>query len=707
MVSPVLTQRTYLNDLNARQKEAVLATEGPVLVLAGAGTGKTRTLTARLAHILATERAWPSQVLAVTFTNKAAQEMRGRVEAAIQVHVPWLGTFHALCARLLRRHAEAAGLQANFTILDTADQERLLKELIRDANIDEKRWPARHLATVIERWKNLGLEPAEISKEDSELYAHGQGQKLYTSYQERLRELNAADFGDLLLLSVRLLRDHRSILEESRKRFKYILVDEYQDTNTVQYLWLRLLAQGRCNICCVGDDDQSIYGWRGAEVNNILRFESDFPGAQIIRLEENYRSTPHILKAASAVIAANKARLGKTLWTKETQGQPLILHTVLDEKEEARIVGGEIESLLRQGHRPCEIAILVRASSQMRAFEERFLETGLGYRVVGGLRFYEREEIRDANAYLRLAVRPQDDLAFGRILNKPRRGLGTASQQAIHTYARAQGLSLFAAAGNIPEKTLRPQARKALAAFLEMVQNWHDSRQEPHVMLAQRILEESGLLRMWEEDQSPEAPGKLENLRELLGSLKEYGGLEEYLEHIALMMEMLQEGEDRVNLMTMHAAKGLEFDTVFLPGWEEEMFPNARALAEDEERGGQTALEEERRLAYVALTRARQRVYLLHALHRRFFHEYRHPLPSRFLESLPPDCLERCGPSRPMGERIGAPPSEDSPGAWHIGQKVHHTLFGTGAIVAVEGDHLTIGFPSGTKTILSTFVEET
>ena len=671
-----------------------------MLVLAGAGTGKTKTLTARLAHILATKRAWPSQVLAVTFTNKAAQEMRERVEAATHAYVPWLGTFHALCARILRHHGEAVGLQPNFTILDTADQERLLKELIREENIDEKRWPARQLATVIDRWKNLGLESFQIPQEDSD-YAHGQGQRLYGLFEERLRALNAVDFGDLLLLCVRLLRENHEILENFRERFRYILVDEYQDTNTVQYLWLRLLAKGRSNICCVGDDDQSIYGWRGAKVNNILRFESDFSGAQIIRLEENYRSTPPILKAASALIAANKTRLGKNLWTKKNKGQPLVLHTVIDEKEEAQMVAKQIRCFLEEGHTPSEIAILVRANFQMRVFEDCFLEKELAYRVVGGLRFYEREEIRDANAYLRLALRPQDDLALQRVLNKPRRGLGQASQKAIYAYARAQKLSLFDAAKNLPEETLRPKSRKALTDFLEKIQNWHDSLQKPHVMLAQRILEESGLFHMWEQDQSPEAPGKLENLKELLGSLKQYKNFEKYLEHIALMIERSEDGKDRVNLMTMHAAKGLEFDTVFLPGWEEELFPHARALSEDKSRDGEAtlaALEEERRLAYVALTRARKRIYLSCALHRRFFHEYRHNPPSRFLKDLPSDCLERHGPSPPMEK-----PSHSD---WYVGQTVRHDLFGTGSVTAVEGDHLTVCFSDSTKTILSAFLEK-
>ncbi|MDO9127491.1 MAG: UvrD-helicase domain-containing protein, partial [Parvibaculum sp.] len=504
----------YLEGLNAEQREAVEALDGPVLVLAGAGTGKTRVLTTRLAHLLATRKAWPGQILAVTFTNKAAREMRDRIGALIGGVVEgmqWLGTFHALGAKILRRHAELAGLRSDFTILDADDQMRLMKQIIVAEGIDEKRWPARQLAAHIDGWKNRGLTPDKVPAGEAHAFANGKGGELYAAYQARLKVLNAADFGDLLLEVLRLFQEHPEVLAEYQDRFKYMLVDEYQDTNVAQYLWLRLLAQKHRNICCVGDDDQSIYGWRGAEVDNILRFEKDFPGAKVIRLERNYRSTSNILGAASGLIAANEQRLGKTLWTEanDNEGDPIKIASYWDGEEEARAIAEEVEQLQRNGHLLRDMAILVRASFQMREFEDRFINLGIPYRVVGGPRFYERAEIRDANAYLRLIAQGDDDLAFERIVNKPRRGLGDVALQTIHRLARAEGISLFRASKMlIGSEELKPAARRALASFIEQVDRWRALVPGmPHTELAEIVLDESGYTEMWQNDKSADAPG--------------------------------------------------------------------------------------------------------------------------------------------------------------------------------------------------------
>ena len=572
----------YLDALNPEQRAAVETLDGPVLVLAGAGTGKTRALTTRIGHILALGKARAYEILAVTFTNKAAREMRQRVEALVgegAQAMQWLGTFHAISAKILRRHAELVGLKPNFTILDVDDQIRLLKQVLRAENIDDKRWPARALAMRIDGWKNRGLTPAQVPAGDAESFANGKGAALYALYQERLKVLNAVDFGDLLMESLRLFRDNPDVLADYQRRFKYILVDEYQDTNIAQYLWLRLISQrapGKQNVCCVGDDDQSVYGWRGAEVENILRFEQDFPGAKVVRLERNYRSTGHILAAASHLISHNEGRLGKTLFTDGGEGEKPTLTGVWDSQEEARSIGEDIEQLSRKDHSLEEIAILVRASFQMREFEERFVEIGLPYRVIGGPRFYERLEIRDALAYLRCVAQPADDLAFERIINTPKRGLGDATLQMLHEYARREAIPLMQAARVLVEsEELKPKPRGALRGLIGDFDRWRtliDSK--PQHELAEQVLDESGYTEMWRSDKTPEATGRLDNLKELVRAMEAFPDLESFLEHVSLVMEADSAvDQERVSIMTLHGAKGLEFETVYLPGWEEGLFP--------------------------------------------------------------------------------------------------------------------------------------
>ena len=641
----------YLDGLNPEQREAVEALEGPVLVLAGAGTGKTRVLTTRIAHILATGRAYGSQILAVTFTNKAAREMKTRigtlVGGAIEA-MPWLGTFHSIGVKILRRHAELVDLKSGFTILDTDDQLRLLKQVIEAEGLDKDRWPARQLAGLIDSWKNRGLTPERVPAGESFAFAAGKGAALYAAYQKRLKELNAADFGDLLLETLRLFMQHPDILADYHRRFRYILVDEYQDTNIVQYLWLRLLAQGSPNVCCVGDDDQSIYGWRGAEVDNILRFEQDFPGARIIRLERNYRSTGHILAAASGLIAANKGRLGKTLFTDGETGDKVTVMGVWDDEEEARAITRDIEEARSAGHPLNQIAILVRASFQMRAFEDRFVTTGLPYRVIGGPRFYERAEVKDALAYLEVTHNPSNDLKFERIVNVPKRGLGDTSVERIHALARARGVPLFHAAREIVETEELPgKARKSLRDLVDAFGRWQGLIESmKHTELAELILDESGYTAHWQADKSPQAQSRLENLKELVRFMHEFETLESFLEHVSLVMDTEQGDDgDRVSLMTLHAAKGLEFNTVFLPGWEEGLFPHQRSLDESGEKG----LEEERRLAYVGITRARRRAKVSFAQNRRTRGLYQSAIPSRFVDDLPERHVEVIETKSPFG----------------------------------------------------------
>jgi len=714
--------------------------------------GKTAALTARLAHLIATRRAWPSEILAVTFTNKAAREMKERVGRIIGEAVegmPWLGTFHAIGAKMLRRHAELVGLQSNFTILDTDDQIRLLKQVIQLADLDEKRWPARQLGGLIDQWKNKGLTPKDIDAGESERFAGGRGGELYQIYQERLKALNACDFGDLLLHVLTILKTHRDVLEQYQLRFKYILVDEYQDTNAVQYLWLRLLAQRAKNICCVGDDDQSIYSWRGAEVTNILRFEQDFPGAKIVRLEQNYRSTPHILATASGLIGHNGGRLGKTLWTQLNDGEKVDVIGVWDGPEEARRVGEMIEVHQRAGGSLDDAAILVRAQFQTREFEDRFIAIGLPYRIVGGFRFYERAEIRDALAYLRLVNQPADDLAFERIVNQPKRGLGDKAIAKLQTLARAESLPLsHAAARIIDSDELTPQARRALSGFVADLASWRDrARDLPHPDLARAILDESGYTAMLQADKSAESAGRLENLNELVRAMEEYETLGAFLEHVSLVMDNdAAADEQKVTIMTIHAAKGLEFDRTFLVGWEEGVFPSQRSLDE----GGLKSLEEERRLAYVAITRARRRCTILHAANRRIYGQWTSSIPSRFIAELPeanissettmsggeslwranwseqsdPFAHLQRGTGRGPGwqravsggysaqptrivEARGSAVSLGNKGRSDVsvGLRIFHTKFGYGTIAEIEGNKLEIDFEqAGRKRVLDSFV---
>ena len=643
------------------------ATEGPVLVLSGAGTGKTRVLTTRLAHIIASGLAAPWQVLAVTFTNRAAREMKDRLTAMIgpATEQIWLGTFHAVALRMLRRQPDCVALRPNFTVLDADDQLRLLKQIVQDDGLDPKRHSVQGLMAMVQRWKDRGLTPDQVTPEPAEPLPAARLITLYRRYQERLLALNAVDFGDLLLHALTLFKTHPDVLTDHQNRFRYILVDEYQDSNVAQYLWLRLLARPRYNICCVGDDDQAIYSWRGAEVDNILRFEKDFPNARVIRLERNYRSRPHILKAASGLIEHNKNRLGKALFSgvsageetpwEESREKKVLVRGVWNDLREAEVVVEEIDSDHLRGRSFNQMAILVRASFQTRMFEERLIVLAIPYRIIGGVRFYERQEIRDAIAYLRVIVQPDDDLAFERILNVPKRGLGPATVRALHVLARAEGGSLQAAAERL--LTTPKTARASLRTLMESLAAWRIAATIlPPAGLVARVLEESGYTAMlWHAEHTPDAPTRLENLKELVRAVGGFEDLVEFLEHVSLVMEIDPGAEDdRVTLMTLHAAKGLEFDAVFLPGWEEGLFPHQRAL----DGGGAKALEEERRLAYVGLTRARHKVMISFAANRRVYNQILSAIPSRFLDEIPPDAVERhsdsgvyAGPRRPR--RIG------------------------------------------------------
>ena len=753
----------YLDGLNAEQRAAVEQTEGPLLVLAGAGTGKTRVLTTRIAHILASGKAWPSQILAVTFTNKAAREMRERIGKLIGPGVEgmtWLGTFHSIGVKILRRHVELVGLKSGFTILDTDDQIRLLKQVIEAGGIDKERWPARQLAGLIDGWKNRGLTPPNVPAGEAFAFAAGKGKELYAAYQARLKDLNACDFGDLLLECLRLFREHPDVLADYQKRFRYILVDEYQDTNVAQYMWLRLLAQGASNVCCVGDDDQSIYGWRGAEVDNILRFDKDFPGARVIRLERNYRSTGHILAAASGLITKNDGRLGKTLFTDGELGSKVTVSNFWDDEAEARSIGDDIENLQRAKHHLNEVAILVRASFQMRVIEDRFITLGVPYRVIGGPRFYERQEIKDAIAYLEIVANPANDLKFERIVNVPKRGLGDTTVKRIHLLARARSISMYQAARELVETDeLATKARKSLYGLLQSFELWRgriDAMR--HTDLAEQILDESGYTAMWQADKSPQAQSRLENLKELVRFMHDFENLAGFLEHVSLVMDA-DKGQDgeRVSLMTLHAAKGLEFSTVFLPGWEEGLFPHQRALDES----GKAGLEEERRLAYVGITRAKRMAKISFAQNRRARGLYQSAIPSRFVDELPEthvDVVESQSPYGGIPQSFGygnsygasrfdkAKPEPfastyQTPG-WQRAQKwasnsdnkkprgpltldgelvaassasvpniktgtrVRHEKFGDGTVTLVDGNKLTIDFDDGeAKRVVASFVD--
>lgn len=712
------------DSLNDQQRQAVESIYGPVLVLAGAGTGKTRVLTTRLAHILNQGYAYPSQILAVTFTNKAAAEMRERVAQLIgrSAEGLWLGTFHALAVKILRRYGELLGLRSDFTILDTDDQLRLIKQILQYHNIDEKKHPAKLVSIVVNRWKDRGLAPHKVSK--AEQAGSPLLLKIYQEYQQRLLTLNAVDFGDLLLHSLTLFLEHPEVLQHYQQQFRFILVDEYQDTNVAQYLWLRLLAQGHGNICCVGDDDQSIYAWRGAEIGNILRFEQDFPGATVIRLEQNYRSTPHILGAASGLIKRNSGRLGKTLWTERDIGDKVIVRGTWDSEVEARVIADDIETRQRQGEKLLSMAILVRAGFQTREFEDRLLVLGIPYRVIGGLRFYERQEIRDALAYLRLLNQLDDGLAFERIINTPRRGIGTATLQQIHKYAREQQISLPRAAILLTETDeIRGTARTGLKRFFTDIDRWRQKLEiEPHAEVVQMVLEESGYIDMWRQDKSADAPGRLENLKELIRALEEFPSLQDFLEHVSLVMENTQQSnEDMISLMTLHAAKGLEFDTVYLAGWEEGLFPHQRSLDES----GVEGLEEERRLAYVGITRAKRNATISYALNRRTYQGWQASRPSRFINELPKEHVTLIQPNGREATQTTSSsyrPSHFTSTANRVieaeftveidhniekNDRVFHQKFGYGRVVFVDGNQLHIHFEtSGLKKIMANFVEK-
>ncbi len=760
----------YLAGLNPEQKEAVEALDGPVLVLAGAGSGKTRVLTTRLVHLLATGRAKPWQILAVTFTNKAAREMKERVAHMLgpaSEGLQWFGTFHSIANQILRRHCELVGLRSSFTILDTDDQIRLIKQVLEAARVDEKRWPARLFAGIVDSWKNRALSPRRVDAHMAKSFADGRAAELYQTYQDRLKTLNCCDFGDLLLHNITIFQQHPDILEDWRGRFRFLMVDEYQDTNTAQYLWLRLLAQGTKNLCVVGDDDQSIYGWRGAEVDNILRFERDFPGAKVVRLERNYRSTAHILGAASGLIAANSGRLGKTLWTEAEGGEKVEVRGVWDGETEARQVSELIEDWRRNGRKYSECAILVRASWQMRAFEERFIQLGLPYRVIGGPRFFERAEIRDAHAWLRLVHQPDDDLAFERVVNNPRRGVGESSLQKLQIFARARGVSLCQAAdfhGGADE--VRGVARTGLNRFLTDLSRWRKQATSlPLPELAEIVLEESGYVEMLQAEKTPQSQSRLDNLKELVEAMRSFDSLSGYLEHVQLVMDLDRPGaDDEVEIMTLHAAKGLEFPLVFLPGWEEQVFPSQRSVDEN----GIKGLEEERRLAYVGLTRARERAVILFSANRQIYGRWQNVLPSRFIDEIPEAHVEAVSETGFFGQRgpatiaepavtggydspgwrrltenrgqdfapsggrttnghtfggrppilegragrVEAPsgkstgPKSTGPGGIKIGARVFHIKFGYGRVREIEGDKLTIAFDkAGEKKVLANFVE--
>lgn len=727
----VVAPPDYLSGLNAAQYAAVVETEGPVLVLAGAGTGKTRALTARLAHLLATRKAWPSEILCVTFTNKAAREMQERIGRLIGGAVegmPWLGTFHSVAARMLRRHAELVGLTSRFTIIDTDDQIRVIKQVFEASNLDEKRFPARQFAGQLDHWKNRGWLPAELPDSENDSYGKYKMRELYALYQARLAALNVCDFGDLLLHLIHIYKTYDDVLHSWQERYHYILVDEYQDTNSAQYLWLRLLAQRRKNICCVGDEDQSIYGWRGAEIANILGFERDYPGAKIIRLEQNYRSTGHILGAAGHLIAANASRLGKTLWTADSAGVPVEVVSVWDGTQEAQNVAQRIDALVRQGHSHADMAVLVRATHQTREFEDRFAALAIPYRIVGGQRFYERAEIRDAIAYMRIVAQPADDLAFDRIVNVPKRGLGDKSLQRVRQFAREQKLPMLVAAQQlVGSDELGAAARRSLGTLVQDIFRWQQSiaNRSPAEVL-RMVLEESGYTAMWQADKSPEAPGRLENLSELARAMEEFASLEAFLEHVALVMDNdAARDEAKVTVMTLHAAKGLEFAAVFLVGWEEGLFPSQRALDEK----GIVALEEERRLAYVGITRARLTCTISHAANRRIYGQWQSAIPSRFLAELPDEHVLRTSmlgrqqlspaadpfahlsrqtrggnwvrpPVSPVSMRVNSPAR-----VFKNGERVFHDKFGYGIVREIDGDKLRIAFDvAGEKFVVASFV---
>ena len=731
-------------DLNDSQKEAVKNLDGPLLVLSGAGTGKTRVLTARLANLLYSNKTKPWNILAVTFTNKAAKEMRIRLESLIgpSANSVWLGTFHSIAARILRENAEVVGLNSNYTIITPDDQIRLLKQIMIDQEIDIKKFTPKAMSNLISSWKDKGYKPDDINQSDNDFFANGKAINIYKSYQSRLVTLNSADFGDLLLYNLTIFTEHSDILQKYQSKILFFLVDEYQDTNTIQYLWLKLFANKSQNICCVGDDDQSIYGWRGAQVGNILKFEKDYTSAKVIKLEENYRSTGRILEAANSIIANNKERLSKKLKTSSGDGDKINLISVWDGVEEAKITSLEIENLHSLGFRYDQIAVLVRAGHQTRYFEERFVDIGIPYKVIGA-KFYERLEIRDALAYLRVVQQPNDDLALERIINVPKRGLGTSTTSLIHSYAKNNNISFFSASQELLlTDELRPNVKRTLQNLINQFIDWNNHNKEiSHTDLALKVLEESGYIGHWQNENSIEGEGRLENLKELINAMSGFDNLSGFLEHISLVMDGDNEAEaGEVSLMTLHAAKGLEFDAVFLPGWEEGMFPSQRSIDEL----GLSGLEEERRLAYVGITRAKKRLFITFAANRQIHGLWQGSIPSRFISELPkkiineniegnlgadvssynqidfdlPSKNSSYGPGFIRAKQNGikslnvyknSPFEKSLPSPnlnLNVGQRVFHQKFGMGLIISSDGDKLNINFDkAGEKKVVSSFVK--
>ena len=633
----------YLKNLNDAQKKAVLSLEGPILIVAGAGSGKTKVLTSRIAHIIKNKNAFPNQILAVTFTNKAAKEMHTRVSKILgssAIGLSWLGTFHSICAKLLRKHASAVHLKSNFTIVDTDDQIRLIKNICKAENIDVKQLAPRYIIAIIDKWKNKGLYPNEVKINKKDIYEKNI-LPVYKIYQQKLVELNACDFGDLILHSVKILEKYKDIREIYTKNFKYILVDEYQDTNYIQSKWLNLLAERNRNICCVGDDDQSIYSWRGAEIKNFLEFDKIYEDTKIIRLEQNYRSTENILTVASSLISNNQNRVGKTLKSTMETGELIKLNCYKNGKDEAVGISDEIEKV-KKDFSLNNIAILVRAIFQTREFEERFLKIGLPYRILGGIKFYERAEIKDCIAYLRLIYQDQDDLAYERIVNNPKRSIGESTIKLIHEFSKTHRLSLENSSRKMIEKNLiKPKAKIGLNLFLDMISKWRDDlkiKKLNHVKLLQIVLDESGYSAMLKNKKDLENENRLENIKELLSAMKEFDNLESFLDHVSLATSIDQDWEgEKINMMTIHAAKGLEFDVVFLPGWEEGLFPHQKSIEEK----GHNGLEEERRLAYVGITRAKKNAIISFSMNRFYQGDWIDSMASRFIEELPEDNLEK------------------------------------------------------------------
>ncbi len=633
----------YLENLNEAQKQAVLSLDGPLLIVAGAGSGKTKVLTSRIAHIIKNKKAFPNQILAVTFTNKAAKEMQDRVSKILgssAVGLSWLGTFHSICAKLLRKHASAVNLNSNFTIVDTDDQIRLIKNICKAENIDTKQLAPRYVIAIIDKWKNKGLYPSEVKVNPKDIYEKTI-LPVYKIYQHKLTELNACDFGDLILHSVKILEKNEDIRKIYSRNFKYILVDEYQDTNYIQSQWLNLLAEKNKNICCVGDDDQSIYSWRGAEIKNFLEFDKIYQNTKVIRLEKNYRSSKNILSVASSLISNNRNRVGKTLRSTMEEGDLIKLNCFKNGKDEAIGVSDEVEKVKKK-YSLNNIAILVRAIFQTREFEERFLKIGMPYRILGGIKFYERAEIKDCVAYLRLINQERDDLAFERIVNNPKRSIGDSTIKIIHEYSKKNKISLEYSARKMIEKNLiKPKAKISLSIFLDLISKWRNDlkiKKYNHIKLLQILLDESGYSSMLKNKKDLENENRLENIKELLSAMKEFDNLESFLDHVSLATSIDQDWEgEKINMMTMHAAKGLEFDVVFLPGWEEGLFPHQKSIEEK----GHSGLEEERRLAYVGITRAKKNAIISFSMNRFYQGDWIDSMASRFIDELPENNLEK------------------------------------------------------------------